>query len=51
MKSRKDNVNARRKVALNNLEKSKFFPKKDRTPEQWTERKEREIATLKQRIR
>lgn len=47
----KHNVNVRRKVALDNLEKAKFFEKKGRTEEDWRKRVDSEIETLKKRIR
>ena len=49
------NVKNRRKVALENLKKSKFFPKKmkdgkERSEQKWEERKQQMIETLEKRI-
>jgi len=52
-------VNDRRKVALANLEKAKFFPKKiksgnkmvERSEETWNENRQQQIETLGKRIR
>ena len=56
---RKKNVNERRIVALENLKKSEFFPKKiksgkkmiDRSEEAWNEKKAYNIDILEKRIR
>ncbi len=56
---RKKNVNERRIVALENLEKSEFFPKQiksgrkmiDRSEEAWNEKKAYNIDILEKRIR
>tara|TARA_B100000925_G_scaffold279057_1_gene248448 strand:- start:727 stop:900 length:174 start_codon:yes stop_codon:yes gene_type:complete len=56
---RKKGVNDRRKVALANLEKAKFFPKKiksgkkmvERSEETWNEKRLQQIETLEKRIR
>ena len=55
---RKKNVNERRIVALENLKKSEFFPKKiksgkkmvDRSEEAWNEKKAYNIDILEKRI-
>lgn len=52
---RKHNVNVRRRVALNNLENAKFFPKKmkdgkERSQEKWEEKRQEQIKILKGRI-
>ena len=55
---RKMNVNERRIVALENLKKSEFFPKKiksgkkmiDRSEEAWNEKKAYNIDILEKRI-
>jgi 2,3-bisphosphoglycerate-independent phosphoglycerate mutase len=52
---KKRNVTNRRKVALENLKKQEFFPKKmkdgkERSEEKWTERKTKMIEVLEKRI-
>lgn len=47
---RNNNQTGRRKVALANLEKARFFPKNDRTEEEWQARRQAEIDTLMKRI-
>lgn len=49
------NVKNRRMVALENLKKQKFFPKKmkdgkERSEEKWNERRTQMIETLEKRI-
>jgi hypothetical protein len=52
---RKKGINARREGALERLRASKFTPKivkgKERNEENWTKKKEEQIATLESRIR
>lgn len=46
---KKKNSHVRRTGALARLRTAKFSEKKDRTEEQWQQRKEREIAVLEKR--
>ena len=46
---KKKNSHVRRTSALARLRSAKFFEKKDRTEDQWQQRKEREISVLEKR--
>ena len=43
----KKGLQERRQGAYDRLEASKFFPKKDRTEESWSKRKEKELEILR----
>lgn len=47
---KKRNVSRRRQVALQSLENAKFFPKGDRTEEQWEQNRQSQIKILKKRL-
>lgn len=47
---RKKNAKGRRQVALENLEKARFFPKNDRKEDAWEARRQKEIEILQKRI-